>query len=458
MTRNFKWPEMIFTVIMLVLVLVVTLFPYDFHRQAAVSGDDPRRFGWHGNLGNFLANILLFVPLGFGLAIVTGKRELSLRARGLLVLGASLCLSVAVEGIQLSLPSRSPSYSDVLANIAGSWLGLILYETRGERILQTASAISERKWRLDKRTLAVAVLIYVAVVVGMVMNSRHLSSLMNWDDSYTLILGNEHTANRQWHGWIQSLSIVGRALSQPEVAQLFAAEESAVAELEPLLDAYHFRSNENLASRTGLLPVLLWRGRPSPLTHSDGESENASGGGVQFSTEQWLESALPATSLTRELKQRNQFTLSTVIATFDTTQVGPARIVSLSLDPYQRNFTLGQSNSDLVVRLRTPFTGENGMRPQLVVPGVLGTNKPRHLVVTYDGAIERVYVNGIAQRYTLDLRYAAALCGTHFRFDERDLFGYKVVCYAIVLVPLTGLGLLLIRRLRKSISSGRNRR
>ncbi len=457
MSRNIEQPERGFTAFLLVLILVVTLFPYDFHLRAVEFGDDSRRFGWQGNLGNGLANVLLFAPLGLGLARLAGKCEISLRSRRLLVLGVCLGLSLAIEVIQLFLPSRLSSYTDVLANTTGAWLGLILYEKRGEQILQTALAVNERCRRnFGKRSMVAAGLLYIALVVGLVVSSRHLTSLSNWDDSYTLILGNEHTADRQWHGMIQSLSIWGRALSPPEVAQLFAAEDQAVADFEPSLDAYHFRGHQALASRTGLLPGLLWRGRPTDPARNDGESEHAPGGGLEFTTEQWLESSLPASSLIQKLKQRNQFTLSTVIATFDTTQVGPARIVSLSRNPYRRNFTLGQSRSDLVVRLRTPFTGVNGMRPQLVVPGVLGTRGIRHLVVTYDGAIERVYVDGTAQRHTLDLRYAAALCGILFRFDERDLVGYKVVCYAITFVPPIGLGLLLIRRWRERFSPFRN--
>jgi hypothetical protein len=142
-----------------------------------------------------------------------------------------------------------------------------------------------------------------------------------------------------------------------------------------------------------------------------------------------------------------------VIASLDSNQTGPARIVSLSRDPYNRNFTLGQSNSDLIVRLRNGLTGDNGSRPELVVPGILGTGEPRHLVMTYHGGIERVFVDGIQEPYVLDLRYAAMLSVINFRFDERDLFGYKVVVILIVLGPWVMLGLVLIVRICRPIPS-----
>ena len=50
-------------------------------------------------------------------------------------------------------------------------------------------------------------------------------------------------------------------------------------------------------------------------------------------------------------------------------QKGPARIFTISLDPYFRNLTLGQEGHDLVLRLRTPVTTANGL-PPYVVPGV----------------------------------------------------------------------------------------
>jgi hypothetical protein len=55
-------------------------------------------------------------------------------------------------------------------------------------------------------------------------------------------------------------------------------------------------------------------------------------------------------------------------------QVGPARILSLSWDPYLRNLTLGQDGDSLVLRLRTPATDENGM-PELRIPNTLSPER-----------------------------------------------------------------------------------
>ncbi len=52
----------------------------------------------------------------------------------------------------------------------------------------------------------------------------------------------------------------------------------------------------------------------------------------------------------------------------NTTQSGPARIVTLSRDPGSRNFTLGQKAGAYEVRFRTTSTSANG-EPALSSPG-----------------------------------------------------------------------------------------
>ncbi|MGB9596559.1 MAG: LamG-like jellyroll fold domain-containing protein, partial [Candidatus Poribacteria bacterium] len=74
-------------------------------------------------------------------------------------------------------------------------------------------------------------------------------------------------------------------------------------------------------------------------------------------------------------------------------QTGPARIISMSTDPLQRNFTLGQTNDDIAFRLRTTKTDQNGI-PELDTQKHILSEKPIHLVATYDGNIKKLYING----------------------------------------------------------------
>lgn len=87
-------------------------------------------------------------------------------------------------------------------------------------------------------------------------------------------------------------------------------------------------------------------------------------------------------------------TLELWIKTEDQNQFGPARILSYSIDPGARNFTIGQSSDQLVIRLRTTETSLNGMNPHLIIDDTFNYPFLQHVVVTYDFSEQRVYING----------------------------------------------------------------
>ncbi|NQT21762.1 MAG: hypothetical protein HQ592_18810 [Planctomycetes bacterium] len=92
-------------------------------------------------------------------------------------------------------------------------------------------------------------------------------------------------------------------------------------------------------------------------------------------------------------KETNELTIESIIRPDNLTQIGPARIISFSTDQNVRNFTLGQSGERLVLRLRTPSTGENGMNPELELMSV-PVKKPSHVIITYKSGRTVVYLNG----------------------------------------------------------------
>lgn len=77
---------------------------------------------------NLIANILLFLPVGF-------LYQLTTQRRGALLLGAGI--SFGIETIQLFIPVRTPSVIDILANALGAGLGAILYDLISARIVIT---------------------------------------------------------------------------------------------------------------------------------------------------------------------------------------------------------------------------------------------------------------------------------------------------------------------------------
>ena len=78
-------------------------------------------------------NVLLFVPLGFGLAGLIRNHRLH-RFHRLeekiceicVICGSLLLLSLVLETAQLFLPARAPSVADVVANGLGALLGVWL--------------------------------------------------------------------------------------------------------------------------------------------------------------------------------------------------------------------------------------------------------------------------------------------------------------------------------------------
>ena len=117
-------------------------------------------------------------------------------------------------------------------------------------------------------------------------------------------------------------------------------------------------------------------------------------GGLVFEGAGIAVSAEPPAKLIEACRRSGEITIEAWIAPANTTQGGPARIVSLSADPYRRNFTLGQEGERYEVRLRTTRTGENGLNPALATRGGAAA-RLSHVVYTRsaDGKAA-IYVNG----------------------------------------------------------------
>jgi VanZ family protein len=76
---------------------------------------------------DFLKNIAFFALFGTLLsAIILKKYATGYFATFLLVALAGGLLSCVIEGFQLFLPSRSPGIADILSNIIGSGLGMLI--------------------------------------------------------------------------------------------------------------------------------------------------------------------------------------------------------------------------------------------------------------------------------------------------------------------------------------------
>ncbi len=99
-------------------------------------------------------------------------------------------------------------------------------------------------------------------------------------------------------------------------------------------------------------------------------------GGILFPTPGIVRSVGPPDWVAAAMRSQ-RLELALRVRPFSSDQTGPARIFTLSADPYLRNLTIGQDGENLILRLRTPETDLNGIRanglPVAEFPGVFRT-------------------------------------------------------------------------------------
>ncbi|HEU4691981.1 MAG TPA: VanZ family protein [Vicinamibacterales bacterium] len=155
----------------MVFTIYASLIPFEFRWvpsdratrrfEQVMLGERPER----PSRSNFLANLLLFVPIGFGLAgaVFLDRRvtpAVMVRAAG--ILPASLAVSFTAEFLQVYAPARVVSRYDVLAQTLGCGVGVVGWALAGPRLTSWLRTASDRS-RGDR--LARALSAYAAVWV-----------------------------------------------------------------------------------------------------------------------------------------------------------------------------------------------------------------------------------------------------------------------------------------------------
>jgi hypothetical protein len=154
------------------------------------------------------------------------------------------------------------------------------------------------------------------------------------------------------------------------------------------------------------------------LTIGDIAAVEWSPGALHVNASTLIASDGPASKIIDGCLESNELSMETWIAPLQLNQAGPARIVTLSVDPATRDFTLGQQN-DLyyVFRLRSEETNLQG-QPELQTPsGDLDVKTVlTHIVLTRTALGERaIYVNG-------ELRATDEVGGSFINWDTNYEF------------------------------------
>lgn len=151
-------------------------------------------------------------------------------------------------------------------------------------------------------------------------------------------------------------------------------------------------STVNDVSGTGQ-PLNLTIENPTAVTWN-------ANGSLRINAATMIASNAAATKVSDALKASNAVTIEAWIQSANTTQHGPARILTLSKDSQNRNFTLGQEEISYIGRLRTTKTDNNG-KPQIATPaGTLNTSLTHVVYVRDTSGTVKLFVNGVKQERT----------------------------------------------------------
>ena len=146
----------------------------------------------------------------------------------------------------------------------------------------------------------------------------------------------------------------------------------------------------------------------------------------------------------RSAQSDNAFELRVVFTSANATQVGPARLLTISPGVHRRDVMAGQRGKDLVVRVRNEVSGDNGIMPAFVVPEVVRPGNRQLLAVTWRRGRLRVRVDSGRER-RFDLTRWSGLCQGMGSVEAAELLGRGQLFYLLALFPF---GLLLGLRLR----------
>lgn len=437
--RTSDWSNRIL-IAALVGILFLTLYPFRFGFSRHLAGHEPSYLlgGWGKDTGrtDVLLNILLFIPLGFGLAEKLRERGKSRAATLGVALAAGALLSYTVEFLQFYIPVRDSGWEDVITNSTGSVVGFLLFELFGGIVLRILTE-TERAlvaWLTLRRALLFLAL-YFGLCLAISIPSQKETRLDNWIPDSLLVIGN--TASDQfrssWKGEVYLLEFWDHAVPR-DLAQGLTSEELGDTVSRSSLAEYDLSDSPPFQDQRHFLPDLVWVSDPPYLTGLkpfalDGKS--------------WLVSRGPVSAMVNDVRTTQQFALRVRCEPAQVAAV-VGRIVSISQVSGPVNVELRQEGADLVFWFRNPLSVK---RSSLAwnIPNIFAADQPRDLLFSYDGSDLSLYIDGKKYPRTYQLGPAAGLAQLIRRIRPIELEEYRYFFYALVFFP-AGMLLELARR------------
>ena len=443
-------------------IVMLTLFPFNFQAIAWSKKDAVKEFFRNASdFFDFFGNIFLFSPFGYGLSQWLKPKQFAIFRKLILILGLSFALTLTIESLQLFLPNRSTSAIDLFTNTVGGTLGGAYGLLGWERQFISIITWLKKTWSQPK-SIAIALLVWISLMFGSTWQLTNMMHLNEWNPEFNLVIANEATGDRGWRGQVKGVSISDRALSEPEINQFL--QSSQFPKLDSPLADYDLTGIAPYADRSPLaLPPLEKQSIETDTNQNQSQSQKDkySRNGAKADHQgnpliaPWYRTSQPPTALTKAIRKTSAFTLATTFETSSLEQTGPARIISLSLDSYQRNVTLGQQDNQLIARIRTPATGFNGAFLAIASPKKLELNRSHRAILTYQDATISLYLDQTEPSY-IKLRPEVTffhlifptIRGEGLPTGPKALNTYPIAFYLVWFVPL---GILLGRILTLSL-------
>lgn len=412
-----------------VLIALLTLFPYqilptetELNRQGAL-------WFWFfekkPTAGDVFANVVLFVPFGFGCAWVIQKK-LNWPSALALTAVASCAFSFLIELTQNFMPTRTSSWFDVLANAAGGPFGWVLFRKAGRGLDNLLSSFAQEFFgKLNGKILTITFFAYLMLGALASIYLGRMAMLSNWDLSYPLVLKNLPNGKSPWQGKVLKVAIADRVLAADEAERAFVGDFDPAAD-EGIVALYQLSKNLDVSFDTDRGPALAQKSR---AFSRDGRDQ------VSIPAESWFESEDATKTLAARIRDANRFSIYLECSTDRPSQPGINPIVVMGESKDENDFLIGQYYSSVVLRFRTPLqesqwaVGQFRARRFFLTPGA------HKVFLTYDGATVRSYVDG-RPGYAPELGPGAALFSHFLKLRDYETPGYKVIYYGLMFAPL----------------------
>jgi len=379
-----------------------------------------------GAVGDDFLNVLLFVPLGFGLAEKLWERRKSRATIFFVVWITGFVLSYLVEFTQLYIPGRDSGWEDVITNSTGAVLGCLLFFAAGAALLRFLTRVETAiESQVTLARLGVILVVYFACWFALSAGLQTKTRLTNWRPDSRLLVGSDAVGKpgSLWQGKVTKLEVWDQPLSREAAVALTGGTDPKESAPGAIV-AYDFAAGPPFSDRMKSLPDLSWtfgvegHGDPSQLAPDNGKS---------------MTLTAPAESLIADLERTNRFAIHLVCEA--TAQEGTyAQVVSISGPPTVANMMLRQQGSSLEFWFRSPLSARHANLAWFV-PNIFKPNEVRNILYSYDGSNLSLYVDGKLAAAPYRLGPGAAAAHLIHRIRPSELDGYEDIYYGFVFVP-----------------------